>query len=548
MLNSITMKNVRCHKDKTVELTQINLITGPNGSGKSTVSVAWHLLLLGYVPGYGPNDVIANANGDTMEISGLIDDKTLVRRWKRNGDKVSSQVELGDTKANKNSATALIEGAFGPDPLVLDLSLFYALTGPQQRKSILKRCSEIDVDKLIEAEQRLRDDRNRLFDDNRRLQHELQGRTERSGSLVPVSIDKVYAEIEELKAGRRTYETQVNKKERLRGKLDQLNAQGPTIDRDIAAERSKIEDLSKRLATGIAQLEDLRAKAEQDKPVDNSKAIITPPAVYQVVEDARGLLVELHGLTAQKALEVLSVLVLDLAPANNYDADITRHERGIAQIQQTISTIRENIANLETKKAEIPALIQGITSEMLEYAPEAEQLLAGIDQQIDEKMKLYSNSKAINQEIEHIGNVRNQIRGNEIRLEELKEELDNNVADQNKALGLLREYLATKSETILPAGVIDFASEGRTFNLFWKNGNAVTNRNSLSGAEQLIFDLALAFVIAPKATLFLEAAELDSHSMSTMIEKIKSIGRQTVLMTCHDVQVNSADVNVISMG
>ena len=107
------------------------------------------------------------------------------------------------------------------------------------------------------------------------------------------------------------------------------------------------------------------------------------------------------------------------------------------------------------------------------------------------------------------------------------------------------EFLA-RMNTALPEGEVHFEIEDDKVNLGWKISGKVRPFRALSGGERVAFDMALAYALGA-GVIVKECAELDEHRLGLVLEKLKDVPMQTVVITCHQPKVYPAEWEMIGL-
>lgn len=129
--------------------------------------------------------------------------------------------------------------------------------------------------------------------------------------------------------------------------------------------------------------------------------------------------------------------------------------------------------------------------------------------------------------------------GFETELTEAKRRRDDAKKQKADAVAETTSRIAGKMNAVLPVGSAIFTyaedDEGkRSMKIGWKNNDAETPYNGLSGGEKQIFDAALANVLDANI-IVVEAAELDDENFQATLLELSKLDKQVILNTCHPV-------------
>lgn len=116
-LKSIEIRNMhQITSSMKYDFKDITYFTGPNGAGKSTILQAIQLALLGYIPGYDKTNagILKHSNDGnfisvTAEITDGDDKYIIIREWKKSGSSVKSSVQTFPTDFDVKSILKDIE-------------------------------------------------------------------------------------------------------------------------------------------------------------------------------------------------------------------------------------------------------------------------------------------------------------------------------------------------------------------------------------------------------------------------------------------------------
>lgn len=138
-----------------------------------------------------------------------------------------------------------------------------------------------------------------------------------------------------------------------------------------------------------------------------------------------------------------------------------------------------------------------------------------------------------------------------------KSELETKQADLKKEIADLKDKkrlaiegtvlkLTGKMNEVLPDGEAVFNVDDGVF-IGWKKEGKTIPYEGLSGGQKSAFDAALAYALKANI-LAIEAAEIDSENITTLLNKIAGHDTQVLVMTCHNPSSVPEGFNIVEVG
>jgi energy-coupling factor transporter ATP-binding protein EcfA2 len=212
-----------------------------------------------------------------------------------------------------------------------------------------------------------------------------------------------------------------------------------------------------------------------------------------------------------------------------------------AALQKARAPIQKSIDDHAARQAAIAELqtsAGGVVESGEENDLQAREGIAAQLKSAEEQLPILERCETIEAEITKAKVESERISRDE---DKAKETLEDVLKRQAAIVGSVREDMKQRSMNVLPDGYIWFEDDGaRQFEVMWvrKVGPPV-HRTTLSGGEQVIFDAAVGYVLAPKALIVLEAAEVDCwpnvNTLHRVLTRLHDIPNQVVVLTCHPV-------------
>lgn len=552
MISSVTVENVR-NQTRTVSLVKNTLLYGANGSGKSTIAHAINLALLGYLPGYNKNTVFQNASDLCMSVSVVLDKHTITRKWTL-GKTLSESVKVNGVEAKGNGSDAMIALATGGIPVVVDLPSFWAMSPTEKRRAFIKMVGGgMDVEKLMADEARAREEKNVRTRDRQAAEKTVSQLTQ---SLA--GIEKPTGNLEQL-------QKELAEAEALWSELDAKIKNGQAADRLREQYKQQLQSSEE----AGKKLEELRQRKEQAlikvQALDSDIAALVEKKPPEPPEATPAL----AGPHADTVMLCLSLIEKDLFPmklskvARKAIEVLQKMLKSMLETPEEVTVLKENHAKylkrmvgLEQarKQADMEyasalsafRVAEGAAQSASKTAEAFATLGAGVDQADVAKKNGIQDTiaklKAGIAPLQKVAVIQAEIEKAKIAANkaeeaegEAKKALEAAISAQAEAIGKLDAVLQQRSAEVLPDGYLVLADDGgKQFDVNWKRGDLVINRNTLSGGEQCVFDAALGHAMCPGAMLILEAAEIDVDRFPVVLNKLGELQEQVLVMTCHE--------------
>lgn len=554
MIESVEVFGIRGIAQQKVVFGPHTLIIGPNGSGKTGITVGLHYLVFGHVAGHKSTDMWANASDLTqIRARAVINGRTIERRLTKGATMSESIVIDGvPQKISKGSASAIMLAAFGREPLIVDIPEIQRATSTERRRLILGMVCDLDtLEKATEAEKTAREAKNGATSYRQQQEQALNTITEQMSSMerpagsVPVLKTEAQGIEEDLKAARQRVAD---------GEANDRARQGLKASQEaIPGFKERVAGMEKALAASRGDLEATKARQQAlqkpERPAGRSKAL--DQDVADVLTDCtRDLTTFVEDSAAPETdrdvVESVRDRLVKLLPNKKAQA---KYDKELFAYNAAAATMGEEIKKLESDIEEERISLDG-----------AATALAGHEQVVKTAMEvgpgpndqdrahiagLESRQEVVKAKLEALGKVgvmEAAIERSKIAAEkaaEAEEAAKQKLAAAQMAMadliGKAAESIAAKSREVLPDGCISMTDDGKDLDIYWnRDWDMVIPWVTLSGGEKAVFDCALGHVLAPKAMIIIEGAEVDDYNLGRLVGKLNGSPLQIVVLTCHE--------------
>lgn len=556
MIEVISIGGIRNQKKSTLKLGMHNLIVGPNGSGKTAHVAGLQWLLNGCLPGHGPSEAFLNACGDEMMASAIINGRTIERRLTK-GKTLSETVTLdgAPVKTGRGGAEGIIQAAFGPKPLLMDLIAFQRMTSSEQRREILSMvCTPQELAGLTDKEAKARDAKN---DGQRRAREAAATLATLTKSLADQK-DRPVGDVEVIRAAlaEANKDIQGVQANIERGKA---NERARTAYHDAKANLAGIKEELAILETSLTEAREAFAKAAEDLKAHEAKKPVAPPgpkiqlpasAVVELTE----ILEAFKEMTNGKA-DVLAPVAPELkaiyARLRALVPNRAAHDAYVKLLEPWEGALAILVDAKEVAQSALSAIVQDHNSAKA-AAGEAEKHLAagagigpGLDPEDEATLaglqKRRDDLAAKVQALDKIGALTAEIEKARLAVEKAEK----NAEGLNKALAAVLEAqadvveeaaheVAERSALVLPDGHALIEDDGKDVRIRWGRGDGRRIPwETLSGGEKAMFDCALGHALLPEALVIIEGAEVDNANMGDLLLKLGDVPFEVCILTCH---------------
>jgi len=559
-ITKIELNGFRVEKSITA-LSDRTVFIGPNGSGKTAHVAGLHYLLTGAIPGYGPSDAVLNMAGDEMTVTAEVRGRQVSRSLKR-GKTLSETMTLDGQplKTGRGGAAGVIQAAFGPKPLLMDMLSFERMTSSEQRREILSLVSTpTEMAALAQREKTARDEKN----EGDRLKREAQATLATLQASLSEITDRPVGSIEQIKAEVKTIEADIKE-------VQKRVAEGKANDKARETAAASHEGLDK-LKEGIAKAKQMIADADESKlAMIADKAKLNPPdrppeVLYelpqQAIEDLREVVKMLKPVGHLESVGPAIAKIVGMVPNRKawlawqegvkaHQAAMAKMDEGIAQVNAQADDLRRRLSIAENQLKTREDAIERENNIGPGLNPEDEATLTGLNERRDallEKRQTLEKIEALTQECDKARLVVEKREGeSEARSKSLAAVLE----AQADIVMEARERVHKLSAAILPDGYADLDDDGKDISIFWRreeDGRKVP-WGGLSGGEKAIFDTALGHALAPDAMVVVEGAECDDLRLQGLLEQLQDCEFQVVVLTCHAPKHVAPGWTVVRLG
>ena len=543
------------------ELSNRTLFVGPNGSGKTAHVAGLHYLLTGAIPGYGPADAVLNMAGDdemtvTAEVRGR-----LLSRSLRRGKTLSETLTLDGQvlKTGRGGAAGVIQAAFGPKPLLMDMLNFERMTSSEQRREILSLVSTpAEMAALAQREKTARDEKNNSDREKREAQATL---ATLQSSLAEIQ-DRPVGTIEQIKAEVKTIESDIKE-------VQKRVSEGKANDKARETAAASHEGLDK-LKEGIAKAKVMITEADESKlAMIADKAKLNPPerppeVLYelpqQAIEDLREVVKLLKAVEDRASVEPAIAKITGMVPNRKawlawqegvkaHQAAMAKMDDGIAQVNAQADDLRRRLSIAENQLKTREEAIERENAIGPGLNPEDEATLTGLHERRDallEKRQTLEKIEALTQECDK---ARLAVEKREGESEARSKSLAAVLEAQADIVMEARARVHELSAAILPDGFADLEDDGKDISIFWhREDERRIPWGGLSGGEKAIFDTALGHALAPEALVVVEGAECDDYRLLDLLTQLQDCEFQVVVLTCHPLETLAPGWTVVRTG
>ena len=569
MIEAVKTNNVR-GVTRQVELKEKNLIMGPNGSGKSTIIAAINFGVLGYLPGYKKNETFANASGDEMSVTIVKDGKTLERSLKQ-GKTLQERIAVNGIEGKAAAADGMIQLAFGKDPLVVDMPLFWASTSTEKRRMLLGLVADdAMLARVMDAEKTSRETLNTIRKTRQttdavvaRLVKSMSEVERPAGNLAALQTELKQAQTDLQEVLERISIGDANTAQRKQNA--ELIEMVPEYKKAIDEAKEKMRDADARIAALEHYLKVLGPAP--DRTVSESGGYDLPGAVQKILVDSAGHVSGVSEILPKKfaaeavLLESVASTLIGLIKQEEDtsadDAKIAEHQAAAADIQGKLNVAKQRQEEIKKKAIRAKAC--------LDTAKRAQETVADIGPDADPNdraaaeglKKRISELEARIEPLRKIAAMEEEIEKARIdadkaaeKEEDAKTKLQGAIDAQAAIVQAASEKLAELSMKILPFGILCLEDDGKDISVFWKKDDKTkVQRQTLSGGEQAIFDAALGHALCPTGLVAIEAAEIDtwpgSQRLETVLNHLATVPAQIIVATCHEPRVIPETWNTI---
>lgn len=456
MIKSIEMRNVK-GQTAVQHLTGKDIIIGRNGSGKTTRMQTIGLAMLGYVPGKGKTtaDTFKLASDDEMMVGmetdnfGFSRTFTKTRKLNKSGEtevKISQKLNVSPPlgESTNTQKDQRIKQELGNFPVMLDFGSFIAMTDNQQRDFIYGLSSN-----------GFSWDRNRVEKEltDALLTAEIEENNPELYDCMKNSIDetmKQYRETADVQTGILAMSEYAKdrlkywKKEKINAdgaakKLTELKNRGQETDRDLTINQHRLKELQEQKEQIIKQLADLAAKnnvieakeAEKQKLCDEIKLLEENLDVSKEIERLNSAIAELESAIAESDIG-----------EKQYDHKETDLQNELASTDESLKTENERLFGFKEELATINAEIKA-NSDLLQRIADSHGCCAfspNIPCGQDFSGFIEETNHIIDDAYDKKDEVEARVRASRKTIEELKEKIRNNEAEQKKLIKDRKEY------------------------------------------------------------------------------------------------------------
>lgn len=565
-------------KTGSVELSDRTFITGPNGSGKSAIVNAAHFALKGKLPGYKSSEAFANADGDHVWAAVDIDDRKIERSLSQ-GDTLSETLTIDGEEMSGRKAEPILKVLLGKSPVLLDMPAFWELSADKMRRCVLKMIDATDSGDLVDREIKAREGKNKATQNRQAAEKtvttlcaELAEKTRPIGDLGKLREEEtgINEALDDLV--KRIATSEASEKER--GRLQAL------IDGKAGFEAAKVRattetDAHSKAATDAeVKRSDLVGVTKPTKPEAPKKPAVRDPLpgwAKDIVKYMAGCFevgivgrigVDLDAVEIIKKAfsqleqypesEALQAYEKDLAA---YDKDVVAYDKALKVCDGALDMYwkEDNALLAIMEKAK-----RGKDASNREWS-QAVASIEGADKAKDDLDKLgpgpdqadYATKAGLMdrrdglrttmQQLTSIETTEASIEKARITVAELTEietkantEIKAAKAAQAGVVANAESVFADRVADILPEGTLRIVDDGKSFNILWERDSKMVSRTTLSGGEQCLFDAALGHAMAPKAVVFIEAAEVDDTNMSMILDRLSECDFQIAVAAWND--------------
>jgi len=222
------------------------------------------------------------------------------------------------------------------------------------------------------------------------------------------------------------------------------------------------------------------------------------------------------------------------------EGQITTTQGAVAKTHDALNAAESDLKSAKAAHGEIDKIGPGVDLN-------DRTTLEGLDSQITEldgRIAPIQKYVTIEQEVEKL---RLKAEKAVTEEDEAKEKLQAALEAQAGRVLEATEVFASRSAAILPVGALSVYDDGKDVMINWRkpaeiveieNGRNVNltaeilvSRNTLSGSEVSLFDCAFGHALSPKATVMLEAAELDIENLMATLDKLKDTPFQVLVFS-----------------
>jgi len=532
------------------DLGQRTFITGPNGSGKSTIVCAAYFAIMGRLPGYKVSQMVENASADDMWAKVKIDGRTIERHVLQTAKGVSTTVRIDGEKIGSKDAEATIRLMLGSGPALLDMPAFWDCSATDKRKMILKlTAAELDgKDEKIKAE------RNAKLAEKHALEkvlaelvatHAQKTRPIGSAPKMEAEVSELDAEINNLTAVIATGEAN----ERTKKLYDERIAAKPEIEERLALctiERDAYAADIDRNTARISALEKKEREAKEPEGVSDRISTESEIIIQRVIIAAQsrsracgkcGLLHDIQEvLPSHENIPAWNQWVL---AKRDREMELAALEDMLSQNEESLRIIEHKKTELERDLADSDAAAKMQADIGPGVDPESRAMLLGLE---DRRTKIRATLKELiawNEAEAAIEKHRARVNECSDEVAVFGEKLAEAKAAQAEGIKEIEDTLAKRSASILSEGRLRITDDGKDMAITWeREGRPEVSRNTLSGGEQQLFDVALGHALAPEAVICLEAGEVDAENLERLAHKLADVDCQIVLASWFDPWVD----------
>ena len=551
-IDSVEIKNVRGITQK-LELPERLLLVGPNGAGKSALVAGMHMAANGYVPDTNPANkqmgyVFGNSSGESMSAEIVRGGHAVERAFKSGGRGISCDVTVDGVKGNKNSAEAMIKLALGTRPILIDDLTFWKQSSTEKRKILLGGIASADqITALMEKEEAARDKKNRLARDRQAAKKTLQSMMESLAGKqteAQMPMETLKAEQEKLEASVKELDQKIanaRATERTRQKMSGLIGELPKIALDLAAIDQKLAELKTKASDCEQQIADHEQNRVKSPICIGQVDVKAAKVIREAIVLCEALLEELELEQDLKALVEITDKLKTVAPDqkaakkySDWEKTSLLNQRSLEEVQREIEQALRDRANLQQRQIEASKADQGLNELGAGVDPADVAMQTGMNTRLAElqqQMEPLIEARTLAFEAE---NARVKVQRIADQETEAKEELAAILSEQAELVAEANEQIVENSREILPYGQIEIEDDGKDMQIFWVMSPGFrVPAHTLSGGQSCLFKACLGHVLAPDATVIVEAAELDDKNLIATMRTLKDSNFQTIMLTCH---------------
>lgn len=367
-IKSITIDGMHNVSHKSYSFDDVNYIVGSNGAGKSTILQSIQLALLGYIPGYKRTNVaiFEHANGPTMSVTLELDKDgstfTVRRTWLKTKSSVTSTTVVDPEDFKPEDAIGNLEFP------IFNFSEFVNMTANSLKDWFIKFLpnskSNVDWNAVMN-----------------------EAKTKFPSSNLSVDMFSGFATDIAGVAQANTF---------LKGAMSSEKQQ---LDRDIATIQSLIyyDDVDSQIAK--PELVQRRTVImEKIRDISKSESIKASNARFQsMIDDYSNRLASIdpsefdnYDNLISEFQHKINALVADISKLNNADSDfrVTKNDKSkiinsngvcpytaskCASIEKLIDEYTKDIADLESKHAEITKMVKDKSDELNRYIADMDE-------------------------------------------------------------------------------------------------------------------------------------------------------------------------------